>query len=154
MCEINLIKEEELNSFYNPVRSNNGGGYHQPLHEYDIRFKGKKFTLIKEDTSCGDFGKRLHIEIKDEFGNSIFNFFKDEVNKVPELYSRYNYRYPAVIKYLIEEGYLNIEYLLKRFISVGAWESYWYNHDKDESFVRLKSLGFSNKEIRKILKDC
>ena len=152
LIRIKLIREEELNSFYEPSKSNNGGGYHQPHHEYQIRLKNKNFVLIKKDTSCGDFGKRIHIIVKDEFGNSIFNFYEDEINK--EVSSWYSYHYPGLIRYLINEGYLNVRHVLKRFVSVGAWESYWYNHDKEESFKRLKSLDFSNKEIRQILKDC
>ena len=55
---IKIIREEELNDFVDSLKCYNGGGYHQPLYEFE--YKGKKGYF--EDTSCGDFGRRYHLE--------------------------------------------------------------------------------------------
>lgn len=51
---INIIKEEELNSYYDERRTRNGGGYHQPQYTFEYGEWTGTFT----DTSCGDFGTR------------------------------------------------------------------------------------------------
>ena len=53
-----IINKEELNSNANPEKAINGGGYSHPW--IDFTFKGINGTL--EDSSCGEFGDRYHIE--------------------------------------------------------------------------------------------
>lgn len=53
-----LIRETELNPYVDHEKSCNGGGYHQPLFEFE--YNGIRGTF--EDTSCGDFGGRYHLE--------------------------------------------------------------------------------------------
>ena len=48
--EITIIDKEELNSFADPNRASNGGGYHQPGYTFD-------------NTSCGDFGTRYRVQL-------------------------------------------------------------------------------------------
>lgn len=57
--KITSVKEIELNEFFDPRRSFDGGGYHQP--EYTISFDDGGELLI-QDTSCGAFGDRIYIE--------------------------------------------------------------------------------------------
>ena len=53
----NIISRVEQNPFVNPLKANNGGGYHQPLITFT--FNGKTGSI--SDTSCGDFGSRINI---------------------------------------------------------------------------------------------
>lgn len=52
-----IVKYEEQNSFADPRKANNGGGYHQPL----IVCEMGTHTLVIDDTSCGDFGRRYTV---------------------------------------------------------------------------------------------
>lgn len=61
MNRINIFQETETNPFYDPSRSRNGGGYHQP--KYGIQFGAWCGTF--RDTSCGDFGTRYGLIISD-----------------------------------------------------------------------------------------
>ena len=55
--EFKIINRVEQNPFVNPLKANNGGGYHQPLITFT--FNGKTGSI--SDTSCGDFGSRINI---------------------------------------------------------------------------------------------
>jgi hypothetical protein len=57
-----ILDVEEQNRFYDSRRTQNGGGYHQPL----ITFVFNGTTGYIDDSSCGDFGERIHIEYKDK----------------------------------------------------------------------------------------
>lgn len=63
---INII-EEEQNPFYDKDRSNNGGGYHQPLIKITLN---NGVTWEVDDTSCGDFGDRF--TISSPFGSAHY----------------------------------------------------------------------------------
>lgn len=54
---------EEQNPFYSPEKANNGGGYHQPLKKYTFRHCLNEYSVIYNDTSIGDFGRRYKIDI-------------------------------------------------------------------------------------------
>lgn len=54
---LKVINEIETNSFVSTTKSNNGGGYHQPL--YTFIYKGCEGVF--HDTSCGDFGERYRV---------------------------------------------------------------------------------------------
>lgn len=61
MSEIKILsqKSTEQNEFYDPARSNNGGGYSQPCRETVFEYKGEQYKFVFNDTSCGDFGSRF-----------------------------------------------------------------------------------------------
>ena len=61
MNKLVILREEETNPYYDPRKSRNGGGYHQP--QYD--FKYGKWTGTFYDSSCGDFGTRYGLSISD-----------------------------------------------------------------------------------------
>lgn len=48
---------------YDENKSNNGGSYYQPTHEISWSDPGGNFTLTIEDTSCGDFGARIYVQL-------------------------------------------------------------------------------------------
>ncbi len=52
-----IISWEETNSFYDPDKSNNGGGYSQPK----ITLCWNHWNIVIKDTSCGDFGDRIFV---------------------------------------------------------------------------------------------
>ena len=58
--EINILSCKETNGFYNPSKSRNGGGYHQPKIEFEVVGENIHGTIL--DTSCGDFGRRYEIK--------------------------------------------------------------------------------------------
>lgn len=55
--------EKEQNPYFDPSRSYDGGGYHQPLIHIDGVFKGDKFVIDIDDTSCGGFGSRFIVSV-------------------------------------------------------------------------------------------
>ena len=54
-----IALEVQTNSFYDPARSCNSGGYYQ---YYRVIKRGKVVVII-DDTSCGDFGERYDVII-------------------------------------------------------------------------------------------
>lgn len=58
MKNVNILKVEQGNEFYDASKLNNGGGYDQPI----ITFEYKGIQGVYEDTSCGDFGTRESVE--------------------------------------------------------------------------------------------
>lgn len=107
------IKDEEQNSFYDPQRSSNGGGYHQPYIEYMVQFNNKTYKLTIDDTSCGSFGLRFFIDLYEiTTGDAITVYYQyyDEVNGnnyyKEELIGDNN----AVIDFLIESEILTGKY--------------------------------------------
>ena len=59
--EIIALKKEEQNRFADINTANNGGGYSQP--KYEVSFNDGTVIII-DDTSCGDFGKRIYISVE------------------------------------------------------------------------------------------
>ena len=51
------IKKEQMNPFYDPCFSKNGGGYDQPRYSAVVDGTEVVFT----DSSCGDFGSRYSL---------------------------------------------------------------------------------------------
>ena len=49
-----------MNAFYDSRTCNNGGGYHQPL----LLIDGGDWKAVIADTSCGDFGSEVSIDIE------------------------------------------------------------------------------------------
>lgn len=56
------------NPFYSPDTANNGGGYNQPYIE--VWLEGNRRFII-DDTSCGDFGSRVHARLENADGESL-----------------------------------------------------------------------------------
>ena len=82
-----LLEDREQNSFFDERKQNNGGGYHQPLVKYSFEYNDKNFTLVYDDTSCGDFGCRYNVSIYDQNNKTIYDFNVDRVsNREDELY--------------------------------------------------------------------
>lgn len=86
-----LIEPEQQNSYYDPSRSSNGGGYDQPLYEFEYG----NVKLTYSDTSCGDFGDRIEVELT--AGNTSYVYCLDTVGG--------SYEY-AVHKFLDKETVL------------------------------------------------
>ena len=62
--DFKLISSVEQNTFANPTKASNGGGYSHP--RIDFTYKGKKGFI--NDSSCGEFGDRLEIV----FGDKVY----------------------------------------------------------------------------------
>lgn len=81
-----LLEEKEQNDFFNPEKSCNGGGYHQPFKKYSFEYNNQNFTLVYDDTSCGDFGCRYSVSIYNQDNKTIYDFSVDRVsNREDEL---------------------------------------------------------------------
>jgi hypothetical protein len=74
------IKWVEQNPFVDPLKANNGGGYHQPLITFT--FNGKTGSI--SDTSCGDFGHRIQIVYGDK------EYYYDSVSREYIEYSTFS----------------------------------------------------------------
>jgi hypothetical protein len=83
-----LLEDVEQNDFYNPEKSYNGGGYHQPLVKYSFEYNGENYILTYNSTSCGDFGSRYYVRISRTKDNkTIYDFDVDRINnREDELY--------------------------------------------------------------------
>ena len=55
---------EEMNPFADPETANNGGGYLQPSGGVVAEVNGLTVKVELSDTSCGDFGRRVHYVIE------------------------------------------------------------------------------------------
>lgn len=64
VTQMKLVKEEQLNPYYNPDLASNGGGYDQPYFKYVGIIAGQKAEVNITDTSCGDFGERWDIDVQ------------------------------------------------------------------------------------------
>ena len=60
--QFEVLGVEEQNRFFDSRKSQNGGGYRQPL----ITFAFNGVAGYINDSSCGDFGKRIHVQYKDK----------------------------------------------------------------------------------------
>lgn len=56
------------NPFYNVETASNGGGYDQPYIE--VWLEGDRRFII-DDTSCGDFGSRIHARLESADGETL-----------------------------------------------------------------------------------
>lgn len=82
--------------------------------------------MYYENTSCGDFGTRIYIELSEEGGNIILQKYYNTVNRVPDVSFKYTGDYQNVIKYLYDKDILTDWDLTPDWVNVGAWESvYW-----------------------------
>lgn len=81
------------NPFYNVETASNGGGYDQPYIEVWVE-GGCRFII--DDTSCGDFGSRVHARLENADGETIrvanlgdmepeFNYSSFESEDIPLL---------------------------------------------------------------------
>nr|DAW77591.1 MAG TPA: hypothetical protein [Caudoviricetes sp.] len=75
-----LIEEREQNPFFDESKSSNGGGYHQPFEKYSFEYENKKYQLVYDSTSCGDFGSRYTISIYDQDDKTIYDYNVDRVD--------------------------------------------------------------------------
>ena len=48
---------------YDESKSHNGGSYYQPIHNIIWTYDGDSYELTIEDTSCGDFGARVYVQL-------------------------------------------------------------------------------------------
>lgn len=87
-----LLKHEQLNSFYDPDRAYDGGGYDQP--GYTFEFKG--IIGYFEDTSCGSFGSRYTLN-----WNGVHADYDSVGNEIEE-YSEFSNKNPDHLE-LLEE---------------------------------------------------
>ena len=79
---LKLINREEQNEFANSATCNNGGGYFQPLLEYEGLFAGKRISVCIDDTSCGAFGERYDVYVNfngTEAGYSFDNISRNDI---------------------------------------------------------------------------
>ena len=93
-----ILNVREQNPNANSNTSINGGGYSQPL----ITFVFNGTTGYIDDSSCGDFGERIHIEYKDK------SYCVDAVGRENEEYSSFSKECledKALAKHLKEAGY-------------------------------------------------
>ena len=60
MSEIKILSKTatEQNEFFDLNKSNNGGGYSQPLKKTTFEWEGEEYEFVYDDMSCGDFGSR------------------------------------------------------------------------------------------------
>ena len=79
-----LIEEREQNDFFDKRKQNNGGGYHQPFKKYSFEYNNKTYTLVYDDTSCGDFGCRYSVSIYNQDNKTIYDFSVDRVSNREE----------------------------------------------------------------------
>lgn len=81
MSEIKILsqKSTEQNGFYDPARSNNGGGYSQPCRVTVFEYEGEQYKFVFNDTSCGDFGSRFTKTLYKD-GEAIAEMAVDQVS--------------------------------------------------------------------------
>jgi len=60
--KIKILNEKQGNPYYDPTKTNNGGGYDQSIITFLVN--GKKGVF--KDNSCGDFGWRLCLKVEGE----------------------------------------------------------------------------------------
>ncbi len=90
MSRINIFQETETNPFYDPSRSRNGGGYHQP--KYGFLFGAWCGTF--HDTSCGDFGTRYTLTMtntEEAYHAAWGSMYDDWESNFPEQFPEPNF---------------------------------------------------------------
>lgn len=81
---INLIECQELNSFVDVDKANNGGGYSQPKITYSGYFNNRSIVVTITDTSCGEFGSRYSVEVY--YKNTVTKYYYNSMNNHVEEY--------------------------------------------------------------------
>lgn len=119
---LEVLENREQNSFYDPAKSYNGGGYHQPYQKLTFDVEGQNYTLIYDNTSCGDFGKRYEIDLFiTESKKPVYHFEFNNMDKV-------------------EDDELD-EYLkvYKEVLTEDLWNSLIYNEEINNYFEKDKT---------------
>ena len=119
---LKVLEDREQNSFYDPAKSYNGGGYHQPYQKLTFDVEGQNYTLIYDNTSCGDFGKRYEIDLFiTETKKPVYHFEFNNMDKV-------------------EDDELD-EYLkvYKEVLTEDLWNSLIYNEEINNYFEKDKT---------------
>ena len=119
---LKVLEDREQNPFYDPAKSYNGGGYHQPYQKLTFDVEGQNYTLIYDNTSCGDFGKRYEVDLFiTESKKPVYHFEFNNMDKV-------------------EEDELG-EYLkvYKEVLTEDLWNSLIYNEEINSYFEKDKT---------------
>lgn len=118
---LEVLEDREQNSFYDPDKSYNGGGYHQPYQKLTFDVDGENYTLIYDNTSCGDFGKRYAIDLFiTESKKPVYHFEFNNMDKVEE----------------DEDEYLKV---YKEVLTEDLWNSLIYNEEINNYFEKDKT---------------
>lgn len=118
---LKVLEDKEQNSFYDPAKSYNGGGYHQPYQKLTFDVEGQNYTLIYDNTSCGDFGKRYEIDLFiTESKKPVYYFEFNNIDKVGE----------------DEDEYLKV---YKEVLTEDLWNSLIYNKEINNYFEKDKT---------------
>lgn len=118
---LKVLEDKEQNSFYDPAKSYNGGGYHQPYQKLTFDVEGQNYTLIYDNTSCGDFGKRYEIDLFiTESKKPVYHFEFNNIDKVEE----------------DEDEYLKV---YKEVLTEDLWNSLIYNEEINNYFEKDKT---------------
>lgn len=118
---LKVLEDREQNSFYDPAKSYNGGGYHQPYQKLTFDVEGQNYTLIYDNTSCGDFGKRYEIDLFiTESKKPVYHFEFNNIDKVGE----------------DEDEYLKV---YKEVLTEDLWNSLIYNKEINNYFEKDKT---------------
>lgn len=116
---LKVLEDKEQNSFYDPAKSYNGGGYHQPYQKLTFDVEGQNYTLIYDNTSCGDFGKRYEIDLFiTESKKPVYHFEFNNIDKVGE------------------DEYLKV---YKEVLTEDLWNSLIYNKEINNYFEKDKT---------------
>ena len=118
---LKVLEDKEQNSFYDPAKSYNGGGYHQPYQKLTFDIDGENYTLIYDNTSCGDFGKRYEIDLFiTEPKKPVYHFEFNNIDKLDE----------------DEDDYL---VAFKEVLTEDLWNSLIYNEEINHYFEKDKT---------------
>ena len=118
---LKVLEDREQNSFYDPAKSYNGGGYHQPYQKLTFDIDGENYTLIYDNTSCGDFGKRYEIDLFiTEPKKPVYHFEFNNIDKLDE----------------DEDDYL---VAFKEVLTKDLWNSLIYNEEINHYFEKDKT---------------
>ena len=118
---LKVLEDREQNSFYDPAKSYNGGGYHQPYQKLTFDIDGENYTLIYDNTSCGDFGKRYEINLFiTEPKEPVYRFEFNNIDKLDE----------------DEDEYLKV---YKEVLTEDLWNSLIYNEEINNYFEKDKT---------------
>lgn len=86
--DILWARNGESNPFYNPYKSIDGGGYHQPVYFAEVSLNGLIASVYYANTSCGGFGTRYTLCVMDgtlpehKSGNLYHYFLDGKAKKV------------------------------------------------------------------------
>lgn len=119
---LKVLEDREQNPFYDPEKSYNGGGYHQPYQKLTFDVEGKNYTLIYDNTSCGDFGKRYEIDLFiTESKKPVYHFEFNNMDKVED---------DELVEYL--KAY-------KEVLTEDLWNGLIYNEEINNYFEKDKT---------------